>query len=84
MKHKAVYVLFILLTAFACVLCVWQAIVCHEEEVAEQVAQLGYYKEDVYLDYGKHALKTAYVWGAVLFGIATLSQGAILALLWKK
>ena len=52
-KNYALIVLGLLLIG-ACVAFAVNAVSLHELEVAEQVAKIGYYKEDVYLNFERH------------------------------
>ncbi len=56
----------------ACGLLITQAVWLHQAEVAEQIAQIGYYKMDVYLNFGRTVAKYACIFGALFSGIASL------------
>ena len=51
-----------------------QGVHLHQVEVAAQVAKIGYYKEDVYLDYGRHvATEICFIFG-VISGICAIGS----------
>lgn len=69
MKRKLKTLGIMTLALGVCGLAIWQAIRLHNAEVAEQIAKFGFYKQDVYLDFGRKAAKVASIWGAILSGI---------------
>ena len=58
-----------LLIALTVVL-ILQAVHLHQIEVAAQVAKVGFYKQDVYLNYGRHVATTLCIVGAAVSGIS--------------
>ena len=65
-----------------CGLLIWNAVALHSAEVAEQVAKFGFYKTDIYLDYGRQCAHTGSIIGAVICGIGAIGCGISLIMEW--
>ena len=67
---KAASAMAAILLFAACGFLAYTAVRLHIEEVEAQVAAIGYYKQDVYLDFGRQAATVAASIGAVVSGMA--------------
>ena len=81
MKLYKKILLFILAGLFVAIgiLCIVQAVYLQNLEVQEQIAKIGYYKSDVYLDYHRHLAMGWYCVGAMGFFMTAIVTGIITA-----
>lgn len=68
--NKAASAMAVILLLAACGFLLYTAVRLHLEEVEAQVAAIGYYKQDVYLDFGRHVATVFAFIGSAISGVA--------------